>query len=150
MKENNEWLFYRPTGEYILSETEDKRTALYTFLPHPLTEVEVKVDEELSSLLCTANRLLGRLDGMSGFLPNVQAVELILMHKEALLSCQIDGKEASLYNALDTSRKRNDKTSPIINHTSAMRLGLDRVQKNKYSNMIIDFFSEHLDSEQEL
>jgi len=137
MKENNEWLFYRPTGEYILSETEDKRTALYTFLPHPLTEVEVKVDEELSSLLCTANRLLGRLDGMSGFLPNVQAVELILMHKEALLSCQIDGKEASLYNALDTSRKRNDKTSPIINHTSAMRLGLDRVQKNKYSNRLL-------------
>ena len=81
MKENNEWLYYRPTGEHILSETEDGQI-LYTFLPHPLTEVKIKVDDELSNLLCTANRFLGRLDGMSDFLPNVFAVEYILMHKE--------------------------------------------------------------------
>jgi hypothetical protein len=136
MKENNEWLFYRPTGEHILSETKD-RLILYTFMPHPLTEVKIKVDDELSNLLCTANRLLGRLDGMSDFLPNVFAVECILMHKEALLSCQIDGIEASLYNSLDASRKRDNKSLPIVNHVSAMRLGLERIQKTKYSNDLL-------------
>ena len=136
MKENNEWLYYRPTGEHIISETKD-RQILYTFLPHPLTEVKIKVDDELSNLLCTANRFLGRLDGMSDFLPNVFAVEYILMHKEALLSCQIDGIEASLYNSLDVSLKRDNKLSPILNHVSAMRLGLERMQKNKFSNNLL-------------
>ena len=137
MKEKDDWLFYRPAGEYIFSETEDKRNGIYTFLPKPLTKVEVEVDEELSDLLCTANRLLGRLDGISAFLPNVSAVESILMHKEALLSCQIDGIEASLYNVLDASLKCNDKTVLINNYVSALQLGLERVKNEKYHNKLL-------------
>ena len=50
-------------------------------------------------------RMLGQFEGMSAFLPNVTALESVLMHKEAFLSCQIDGINVSVYDMLDASRK---------------------------------------------
>jgi hypothetical protein len=136
----DEWMFHRPSGEYILKtekhEKHDQR--YYAFLPHPLTgNLAIKIDEELTSLLSTANRLLGRLDGMSAFLPNPVAVEKIMMFKEALLSCQIDGINAPLCNVLDSSRKADKLTAPVRKCASALLLGIERMSTSSYKNELL-------------
>lgn len=99
------WLNYEPSGQFVQATTEFSRSGFCTFLPNPLTSVKIKMDDELSELLCTAHRLLGQLEGMSAFLPNMTALESVMLYKETLLSCMIDGHKASVYDILDASRK---------------------------------------------
>ncbi|MDK2905989.1 MAG: hypothetical protein PWQ67_339 [Clostridia bacterium] len=77
----------------------------YTFLPTLLCGKNfVNIDDELALLLSKAHRLLGILEGMSGFIENIDVIESMLIKKEALLSCKIDGIDVSLDDILDLSR----------------------------------------------
>ena len=107
-------------------------------MPPPLsTDFKIGIDAELRSLLSVANRLLGQLEGMSSFLPNAVAIETILLQKEALLSCQIDRINASLYDVLDFSRKTDKVTAPIKRYASAMILGLEKLKTAQYNNALL-------------
>ena len=101
------------------------------------TDFKIGIDAELRSLLSVANRLLGQLEGMSSFLPNAVAIETILLQKEALLSCQIDRINASLYDVLDFSRKTDKVTAPIKRYASAMILGLEKLKTAQYNNALL-------------
>lgn len=83
------------------------------------------MDTELATLLSNAHRLLGQLEGMSGFLPDVNAVNTIMLQREVQLSCEIDGIVVPLYNILNTSQKETDDINPIKNYISAMNTGLE-------------------------
>ena len=130
-------VFHNAPGRYIPGE--EFSSNYYTFLPDPLVSnnLDIKIDDEMSSLLCMAHRLLGRLEGMSAFLPNRVAVESIFMHKEAFFSCEIDGITASFYDILDISRISDKTILPFKNHIAAMQTGLDKLSNSKYKNTIL-------------
>ncbi|MBK5263062.1 MAG: hypothetical protein JJE17_10935, partial [Peptostreptococcaceae bacterium] len=57
--------------------------------------------------LSKAHRVLGILEGMTRFIPNMDVTESILMKKEILLSCQLDGSKASFDDVLHNTKKKN-------------------------------------------
>ena len=68
------------------------------FIPNPLPPVpEINMDQEMWQLLSLADRSLGRLDGSTDALPNPDLFVLMYVRKEAVLSSQIEGTEASLH-----------------------------------------------------
>ena len=68
-----------------------------TFIPNPLPpDPPIKYDQELQFLLSKADRHLARLDGITTVLPDPDLFVAMYVKKEALLSSQIEGTQASL------------------------------------------------------
>jgi len=131
-------LHHRLSGRHRLITGID--SSYYTFIPDPLCEdLEIEIDTELATLLSTANRLLGQLEGMSGLLPNVEAVESIFLCKEAFLSCQIDEIDVHFYDIIDATKKdsNNKNVYTIYNYTSAMKYGMVKQSDSQYQNTLL-------------
>ena len=66
------------------------------FIPKRLPpDPPIVIDTELYSLLSEADRKLGRLDGLLEIIPNPDLFVAMYVKKEALLSSQIEGTQAS-------------------------------------------------------
>ena len=107
-------------------------TGYEAFIPNPLPPVpEVKIDQEMFFLLSAADRKLGRLDGITRVLPNPDLFLAMYVQKEAILSSQIEGTQASLVDVLDASsdtEKRKPDVEDVVNYVKAMNYGLDRLK----------------------
>src|SRR3989344_5004302 len=82
------------------------------FVPNELP-FEVSIDPELQTLLSRADIALGRLDGVADSLPKDIVDFFILMYvrKEATLSSQIEGTQATFIDVLKAeARIENDET----------------------------------------
>lgn len=103
------------------------------FIPADLPPVPpVQMDDELLSLLSEADRALGRLDGAAETLPNPDLFVFMYVRKEAVLSSQIEGTQASLMDVLEFEAKaqRADRpldVSEVVNYVAAMNRGLERL-----------------------
>ena len=111
-----------------------KQTTGYrAFIPTPLPpRPAVKIEGELQNLLSRADMALAWLDGVAQMLPNVDLFIAMYVRKEALLSSQIEGTQASLgdlfaYESGDKLENLNDVTE-VVNYVKAMNYGLDRLQ----------------------
>ncbi len=103
-----------------------------SFIPNPLPpSPSIIWDDEMRSLLSKADRTLGRLDGTASILPNPDLFVAIYVRKEAVLSSQIEGTQASLINILDfeaTGEVVKD-VDEIVNYIRAMNVGLERLKE---------------------
>lgn len=105
------------------------------FIPNKLPPCpEIVIDAEMQFLLSAADRKLGRLDGITRVLPNPDMFLAMYVKKEAILSSQIEGTQASLVDILDSpstadtgSEKTNDVKN-VVNYVSAMNYGLERLK----------------------
>ena len=90
----------------------------------------VKMDAEMIHLLSLADRKLGRLDGVTQILPNPDLFVGMYVQKEAVLSSQIEGTQASFVDVLqvdaDTAAKRQD-VEEVVNYIRAMKYGMNRL-----------------------
>ena len=86
----------RTTGQYV------RQIEGYTaFVPFDLPPTPpIEIDDEMQSLLSKADRALGRLDGSIQSLPNPDLFVFMYVRKEAVLSSQIEGTQASLGDLL--------------------------------------------------
>src|SRR3989344_1049537 len=88
---------------------------------------------QLQSLLSKANLALGRLDGVADILPNVDFFIFMYESKEATISSQIEGTQATFIDVLKKEAKLEDAeihkdVDEVINYISAMKYGLDRLK----------------------
>jgi Fic family protein len=103
------------------------------FVPAPLPPVPaIVVDDEMFELLSRADRSLGRLDGSITSLPNSDFFVFMYIRKEAVLSSQIEGTQASLNDVLEVEANIMDPKQPtdvqdIINYIGAMNYGKERL-----------------------
>ncbi|MFO7991069.1 MAG: Fic family protein [Thermoplasmata archaeon] len=108
-----------------------------TYVPKKLPpEPELEIDGELLSLMSKADRALGRLDGTVSVLPNPDLFVTMYIRKEAILSSQIEGTQASLIDVLEYEANIldpniSDDTYEVINYTKAMNYGLKQIQNRK-------------------
>jgi Fic family protein len=100
------------------------------FIPAKLPpEPPIIIDSEMQKLLSLADRKLGRLDGITQILPNPELFVAMYVKKEAVLSAQIEGTQASLVDVLNTpSSETNDRAYneviEVVNYVNAMNWGL--------------------------
>lgn len=117
-------------------------TGYKSFVPAPLPpKPTIQYDQELINLLSEANRELGRLDGIAVTLPNPDLFVAMYVKKEAVLSSQIEGTQASLVDILEFGIEQ-DKRLPqdigeVVNYVDAMNYGLERLQSLPLSLRLI-------------
>jgi len=112
--------------------------AYKAFLPNPLPP---KPGIQLNSLVKTlsmADQRIGRLDGLLKNIPNPELFVLMYMKKEAVLSSQIEGTQASLSDILEKEEDilsgitENNDVTTTLNYVKAMDYGLERIRKDKF------------------
>ncbi|HEU0216331.1 MAG TPA: Fic family protein [Stellaceae bacterium] len=103
------------------------------FIPETLPpDPAINIDPEMIAILSQADRNLGRLDGITLTLPDPDMFVFMYVRKEAVLSSQIEGTQASLIDVLeyenDVQRARNPQDlEEVINYVGAMNFGLERL-----------------------
>ncbi len=114
----------RTTGTYAISTTLGE--SVRAFVPHPLPPA----DPALSSLVFAdrnrqAELALARLSGVSGLVPSVDWLLYSAIRKEALLTSQIEGTQATLTDLFDEEAgfkvSNTDDVEEVTNYLRAFR-----------------------------
>jgi len=119
-------------GVYINQLQGDLRYRAFIPKPLPPDPLLAMEDMELWQLLSDADRALGRLDGVTEVLPNPDLFVTMYVRKEAVLSSQIEGTQASLVDLLEFESEQAVKSIPsdvgeVVNYVSAINYGLTRL-----------------------
>jgi len=113
------------------------------FIPEPLPpDPPVQFDDEMQSLLSNADRALAKLDGIIMVLPNPDLFIAMYVKKEALLSSQIEGIQASLEGVLEFEadlkpREDVEDIKEVISYIKALNYGIDRLKELPFSLRLI-------------
>ena len=135
----------RASGHYI-PQLEGYSAFIPTDLP-PTPQIDF--DDEMRNLLSQADRAVGRLDGSIEALPNAELFVFMYVRKEAVLSSQIEGTQASLTDVLEVEARlfdptRPDDTEEILNYVVALTFGLERLKTLPMSLRLIREIHEKL------
>lgn len=127
------------TGTFINQLSGDVRYK--AFIPNKLP-MEVNMDADLQSLLSRADLALGRLDGVADILPDVNFFILMYLRKEATLSSQIEGTQATFVDVLKAEAKIEDSeihrdVDEILNYISTLNFGIYKSQQLPLSLRLI-------------
>jgi len=108
-------------------------TGYRAFIPALLPpDPPIKIEGDLQNILSQADRSVARLDGVGYTLPNPDLFIAMYVKKEALLSSQIEGTQASLEDVFafergETLRNIND-VEEVVNYVKAMNYGMERIK----------------------
>ncbi|OGC40091.1 hypothetical protein A2Y85_06790 [candidate division WOR-3 bacterium RBG_13_43_14] len=98
-------------------------------------------DPKILSLLSKANLILGKLDGITRLLPDIDFFIFMYIKKESAYSSQIEGTKAKLTDALMAEIERTPELPPdvddILHYITAMNAGLSRLEKLPLSLRLI-------------
>jgi len=125
-------------GKYVKQEGGYK-----AFVPELLPlKSAVGYSKQLQSLLSEADRFLGRLDGVVTVLPNPDLFLAMFVKKEALLSSQIEGTQASLEGILEfeagmVPEENINEIKEVVNYVKALNYGIERLQEFPFSLRLI-------------
>lgn len=111
------------------------------FVPS-LLPFKINQSDKLQSLLSKADLALGRLDGMADILPDIDFFILMYVRKEATISSQIEGTQATFIDVLKKEVKFEDSevhkdVDEIFNYINAMNYGLKRLKELPLSLRLI-------------
>ena len=104
------------------------------FVPPGLPPIPAVQMDALYRRLESANRALGRLDGVTSILPDTPLFLYMYVRKEALLSSQIEGTQSSLSDLLLFESEEApgvplDDVQEVSNYVAAMNHGLARIRE---------------------
>jgi Fic family protein len=105
------------------------------FVPNPLPPVPpLELGAEHFDRLERANRALGKLDGLSRFLPDVSLFVYWFVRKEAVLSSQIEGTQSSLSDLLLYEQKETpgvplEDVEEVSRYVAAVGYGVKRLRE---------------------
>lgn len=125
------------SGAYI-----NQPTGYKAFIPKPLPpKPSITLEGDLQNLLSKADMSLARLDGIGYILPNVDLFIAMYVRKEALLSSQIEGTEASLEDLFEFESGEQPKNindvSEVVNYIKALNYGIERLDNFPMSLRLI-------------
>lgn len=124
------------SGEYINNLSGE---AMYkSFRPAPLPP-EIDMDNEMITLLTGATKALASLDTLSSYIPNMNLFVSMYVRKEALLSSQIEGTQATLEDVLDplVEKNANQNVADVVNYIKATEFALERMNELPLCNRLI-------------
>lgn len=100
------------------------------YVPSPLPPKGLTLSSSTQSLLSKADLALGRLDGALAIIPDPNRFASIFALKEAVLSSQIEGTNASLSDVLEYEAQlqaapHSVDIQEVINYVDATNLGIE-------------------------
>jgi len=121
----------RSTGDYFISTTLGE--PVRAFVPHPLPPTDPALAvESYITLNHAAELALARLSGVSGLVPSVDWLLYSAIRKEALLTSQIEGTQATLTDLFDEEAgfavSNTDDVEEVTNYLRAFRLVQDNLR----------------------
>ena len=117
-------------------------------MPAPFPPTDLTIDSKIFKLQSQADMELGKLIGAAQILPDTNLFLLMYVRREAVLSSQIEGTQASLtdilkYEALPQDEQRVD-LKEVSNYITALRYGLERLKTLPLSLRLIREIHEQL------
>lgn len=112
----------------------------YSFSPTKLcTNFEIVFDDEIDDLRIKAHKSLAILDDRSRRIPNIDLFMSMYVQKEALLSSQIEGTQATLENMFDPNVDKNINidVEEVINYVKATKYSLNRLEELSICNRLL-------------
>ncbi len=128
----------RKSGAYVLQPQGYK-----AFIPAPLPpQPPVAIDDKMNTALSRADRALGRLDGSIETLPHPELFLSMFVRKEAVLSSQIEGTQASLSDVIKAEAAVVDRARPtdvreVQNYINALNRGVALLEQLPISTRLI-------------
>ena len=125
-------------GEYktnLLGEA-----AYQSFTPSPLPpNPTIEIDSEMVGLLVNANKQILLLEGLATRIPSVNLFVSMYVRKEALMSSQIEGTQATLEDIFDPTLDENTNrdVSDVINYIKATDYAIAQLKKLPLCNRLI-------------
>ena len=100
------------------------------FIPSP-PDFEIRYDDSLNRILSQADLALGRLDGIAEIMPNVDYFIFMYVGKEATLSSQIEGTQATFSDFLkaEANIETGNDVDEIRNYIDTLNYGLSRLKE---------------------
>lgn len=111
-----------------------------SFVPSSLPpEPPIELSEEMVKILVDANKQIAILESISSRIPNVSLFVSMYVRKEALLSSQIEGTQATLEDVLDpmVESNTNQNVSDVINYIKATEFAINRLSELPLCNRLI-------------
>lgn len=114
--------------------------AYNSFVPSPLPPVPpIALSSEELELLIKANSELTLLEGLAIRIPNINLFVSMYVRKEALLSSQIEGTQATLDDIFDPllDNNINADVSDVINYIKATEFAVNRLKELPLCNRLV-------------
>lgn len=123
-------------GTYITNLSGD--ATYQSFRPSPLPP-ELNIDDDMLSLLTGATKAIAALDTLATYIPNINLFVSMYVRKEALLSSQIEGTQATLEDVLDplVEKNTNRNVADVVNYIKATEFALNRLNTLPLCNRLL-------------
>lgn len=117
-------------GNYI--KQPDGYSAFVPLVFPPKFEFDAKIIKKASE----ASRLVGKLDGITKLLPDLDFFLLMYLRKDAAASSQIEGTMATMIDAIEAEVKTNtnipNDVDDILHYIKALKYGMERAKKDNF------------------
>lgn len=99
----------------------------------------IELGNEIVDLLVKANKQLALLEGISSRIPNIHLFISMYVRKEALMSSQIEGTQATLEDVLDPCLEENTNrpVGDVVNYIKATDFAINRLKELPLCNRLI-------------
>jgi Fic family protein len=114
--------------------------AYKSFVPNPLPPTpSIELTEDMVRLLIKANSSLAVLENVATRIPNVELFVSMYVRKEALMSSQIEGTQATLEDVLDPllDANANRNVADVVNYIKATEYAINRLKTLPLCNRLI-------------
>ncbi len=114
--------------------------AYQSFVPSSLPpEPDIEPDQDMIRLLIKANTQIATLNEIAKHIPNMNLFVSMYVRKEALMSSQIEGIQATLEDVFDPTldTNRNHNTAEVINYIKAAEYAIRRLETLPLCNRLL-------------
>jgi len=114
--------------------------AYKSFVPSTLPpNPSIEMTDEIIKLLVRANNQVAVLNDLSKRIPNMSLFVSMYIRKEALMSSQIEGTQATLEDVLDPmiEKNTNQDVADVINYIKATEYAINRLETLPLSNRLL-------------
>lgn len=125
-------------GQYITALGSVASYKAYRPNPLPPSPI-IEMDTEMVTLLSKAHNYLGKLDMMSELIPDMNMFLSAYVRKEALLSSQIEGTQATLEDVLNPNVDIavNLEVNDVINYVNALNFAIEKMKELPVCNRLL-------------
>jgi Fic family protein len=129
-----------------IGQLEQQKEGFKAFIPKPFPpKGGFEFDSKILKKNAEATRLLGKLDGITKLLPDVDFFLSMYLRKDAASSSQIEGTMATMIDAIEAEVQQNtdipQDVDDILHYIKALNYGMQRVQQENFP-MTLRFIRE--------